>query len=277
METKTMAKAPKIEWKSEYLHADSKPIGDPNREMHKKLFFPKSEELVGYISEAIKSKDHAFQFFGTYDGEIWNALNHIVQTQYNLSQGEINLQYLFKAIKEVAVTWDMVRFLDSEYKWMESNGVKIVNCTSPSETLVAVGILDEDYLDNDPDPYATAGGYRCWKALAGTKVEYHLQADLSIRLKFDSNCEIDHYNNNFCGNSTGGGTTKYAVGERVEKRGITLGREAFDKPSKNSKIKASVKKIDPDKIRGLIEKYQPELFEATNSKSKRLDCQIAKD
>jgi hypothetical protein len=269
MNTETQAKAPKIDWKSEYLHADCKPIGDPNREMHKKLFFPKSEELVGYISEAIKSKDHAFQFFGTYDGEIWNALNHIVQTQYNLSQGEINLEYLFKAIKEVAVTWDMVRFLDSEYKWMESNGVKIVNCTSPSETLVAIGILDEDYVNGDNDPYQTAGGYRGWRALVGTMVEYHIQSDLSILLKFDSNCEIDHYNNNICGVSTGGGTTKYEIGQRVEKRFVTLGREAFDKSWKSAPIKATLKKIDPDKIKGLIEKYQPQLYEASKSKGGR--------
>jgi hypothetical protein len=269
METKEQAKAPKIEWKSEYLNVDAKPIGDPARNMHKQLFFAKAEDIKSYIAEAIKSKDESFKFFGTYDSEIWNALNHIVQTQYNLSQGEINLEYLFKSIKEVAVIWAMVRDLDSDYKWLEREGVKIVNCTSPSETLIAVGILDEDYSDNDPDPYETAGGYRCWRALAGTKVEYHLQPDLSIRLKFDSNCEIDHYNNNYYGNSTGGGTTKYEVGERIETRGVTLGREAFDKSWKTAKIKATAKKIDPDKIRGLIEKYQPELFEASKSKSKK--------
>jgi hypothetical protein len=269
MNTETQAKAPKIDWKSEYLHADSKPIGYPNKDMHKQLFLPRTEDVVGYIAEAIKSKDNAFQFFGSHDGEIWNALNHIVQTQYNLSQGEINLQYLFKAIKEVSVIWEMVRFLDGEYKWMEREGAQSVNCTSPSETLVAVGILDEDYLDNDSDPYATAGGYRCWKALAGTMVEYHLQSDLSIRLVFDSNCEIDHYNNNFFGKSTGGGTTEYKIGERVEKRSVALGREAFDKSWKTAPIKASVKKIDPDKVKGLIEKYQPQLYEASKSKVKR--------
>jgi hypothetical protein len=107
-------------------------------------------------------------------------------------------------------------------------------------------------------------------------VEYHLQSDLSIRLVFDSNCEIDHYNNNFFGKSTGGGTTNYEIGERVEKRSVTLGREAFDKSWKSAPIKASVRKIDPDKIKGLIEKFQPQLYEARKSKGKRLDCQIAK-
>lgn len=266
MNTETQAKAPKIEWKSEYLHADEKPIGYKNRDMHKQLFYPYPKDVVGYISEAIKSKDSAFQFFGTHDGNVWSALNHIVQTQYNLSQGEINLEYLFEAIKEVAIIWDMVRYLDSDFSHLEN--VKKVNCTSPIETLVAVGVLDEDYEDCDPDPYETAGGYRTWKALKGTIVEYHLQSDLSIRLSFDSNCEIDHYNTNFYGVSTGGGTTKYEVGERVEKRGITLGREAFSPIWKKAPIKASLRKIDPDKIKGLIEKYQPELYEASKSKKR---------
>lgn len=263
METKTQAKASKIEWKSEYLHANQKPIGDKTREMHKQLFYPYAKDVVGYIAEAIKSKDCAFEFFGSYDGEVWNAVNHIVQTQYNSSKGQIHIEYLFKAVKEVANIWDMVRYLKGNFESLEKNGAKLVNCTSPSETLIAVGVLQEDYNDSDPDPYLTAGGYRVWKALAGTIVEYHLQPDLSIRLQFDSNCEIDHYNNNFHGVSTGGGTTKYAIGERVEKRSVTLGREAFDKTWKNAPIKAFVKKIDPDKIKGLIEKYQPELYEAS--------------
>jgi len=276
MNTETQAKAPKIEWKSEYLHANEKPIGDPTREMHKKLFYVQSEEVIDYIAQGIINKDAEFKYFGSSSSEAWNILNHIVQTQFNLSQGEINLQYLHNAIMEVGKIWDMVTFLDSDYKYMESKGVRLVNCTSPSETLVAVGVLDEDYSDDDPDPYLTAGGYRCWKALAGTMVEYHLQSDLSIVLKFDSNCEIDHYNNNFFGKSTGGGTTKYEVGERVEKRCVTLGREAFDKSWKSAPIKATLKKIDPDKIKGLIEKFQPQLYEASKSKGKRLDCQIAK-
>jgi len=257
----------KFEWDSSYLNANEKSTSS-NRELHSLLFYPKSDEITAYIADAIKNKDEAFRHFGTFSGKIWSALNHFVQTQFNKCSGQIHLEYLYQAIEKVAKVWDMVEFFHhlgtTNKSHYENNGLKFINCTSESQTLIAIGVLNEDYVDGDNDCYQTAGGYRSYKALAGTIVEYHLNKDLSITLKFDSNCVTDHYNNNFCGVSTGNGTKNYKVGERVEKRNVTLGREAIDKSWKKASVNASVKKIDYNKITNLIEQYQPELFSAIN-------------
>jgi hypothetical protein len=143
--------------------------------------------------------------------------------------------------------------------WYEDMGVKFVNCTSDEATLIAIGKLDEDFCDTDPDCYETAGGYRAWKALAGTSVKYYLNKDLTVTAKFESNCEVDHYNNNFFGVSTGGGTKNYKIGDRVEIRSVNLGREFLDKNWKNTEFKATVKKIDTGKVNGLINEFHPYL------------------
>lgn len=247
-------------------------------ESHPTLGYTKAENVLGWIAEAIARRDKCVQFFGSFESHVWEVVDRIIMSEYK-GGGSINVRKLYESVEEVAKIWEQVKYLsnigDDEpsmggglttKKQYERKGLEFIKCQSEVETLIGVGRLLEDYKDGDSDCYETAGGYRGWRALKGTRVEYHLNKDLTIRLEFESNCEVDHYNNNFFGKSTGNGTTEYKVGERVEKRSVTLGREAIDRTWKNVEIKAEIKKIDYDKMMALMEEYQPELV---NAKKKR--------
>jgi len=227
------------------------------------LFAPKAKNLRTIIAEGIQSGDDELRFFGSYEGHIFDAMDYIIQNFHETDSGRITTGMLYKAIEEVAHTYDMARFIS--HLSPNNFGERAVDAKAESEeNLIAIGVLNADYKDGDADPYETAGGYRSWIATKGTVVKYYLNADLSIRLVFDSNCVVDHYNNNFFGVSTGNGTTKYELGERVEKRSVTLGREAFDKGWKKAKIDATALKIDYAKAKRLSAEFVPEfgfLFE----------------
>ena len=224
-------------------------------ELHKLLHFPKSQNLVGYIAEGIKQKDPSFQFFGKR--ESWSVLNHIVQTQFNQSFGSINLQYVLKAIEEVGQTYDYLQFL----KRADFKGLEVLE--EAEDNIIGYVKLTEDFVDADNDPYETAGGYRSWKALKGTKASIHLNKDLSATLKLQSNCMVDHYNNNFAGVSTGGGTTEYQIGERVEVRCIQVDTKGlFWENWTKMPIKTKAISVCKNNIERLLNEYQPELNSA---------------
>lgn len=87
---------------------------------------------------------------------------------------------------------------------------------------VAVFKSKKFIVDSDNDPYQTAGGYRTWQSKEHATMYLSLNRDNSMVLRYEASCLVDHYNNNYCGNSTGGGTTKYKEGERVGTRVILL-------------------------------------------------------
>ncbi len=227
------------------------------------LFAPKAKELRAVVAEGVQSGDKQMRFFGSHESAVFEAMDYIVQRFHKTDSGRITLGMLFEAVQEVAKTYDMANF----FKHLAPNnfGEKAVDAKAESEEhLIGIGVLNADYEDGDPDPYETAGGYRSWIATKGTVVKYYMTPNLNIRLVFDSNCVVDHYNNNIGGLSTGGGTTKYELGERVEKRSVTLGREAFDKGWKTAEIDATAKKIDYAKCKRLAAEIVPEfgfLFE----------------
>jgi hypothetical protein len=218
------------------------------------LFAPKAKNLRAIIAEGIQSGDDQLRFFDTYKGEVFRAMDYVIQRFHETDSGRITTGMLFDAIEEVALTYEMGRVFVNMKSW---SGIVDAEAVS-EENLIGIGVLDSDFSDGDPDPYMTAGGYRSWIAPAGTVVKYYLNADLSIRLEFDSNCVVDHYNNNIGGLSTGGGTKEYKLGERVEKRSVTLGREAFDKGWKKAKIDARVQKVDIAKLQKLASEFVPE-------------------
>lgn len=227
-----------------------------NDKLHSTLFFPKAEDVIPYIAEAIKNKNDDFRFFGSYDGHVWDAVNNIVRNCYNSSEddGRIHINYLFEAVKKVGEIFDRLKFI----KGLTTKDISFTDADG-----VGSGVLESDYEDGDSDCYQTAGGYRHFKALEGTDVDITLNHDLTFRCSFDSSCVTDHYNNNLYGVSTGNGTTKYEIGERVEKRGVTMGRELISY-CKNTKRKADIK-VQEINVRRLIElahQYQPELAEA---------------
>lgn len=220
------------------------------------LFAPKVKALLPIIAEGIQSGDDQLQFFGAHESEVFSAMDYVIQKFHETDSGRLTTSMLFSALKEVAKTYDMAKY----FKHNLANGMRgFTQADADSEeNLIAVGVLDADFSDGDNDPYETAGGYRSWIAPAGTVVKYYLNTDLSISLVFDSNCVVDHYNNNFGGVSTGNGTTNYKLGDRVEKRSVTLGREAFYKEWKKAKIDATAVKIDLAKAKRLCAEFVPE-------------------
>lgn len=194
------------------------------RQLHHTLYYPKANELVGYISQAIKHNNEDFRWFGSYDGEVWKAVNNIVRNCYDKSQdnGVIHINYLFDAVKEVAEIVERIKFWKAlgttNKNYYEKAGVQFIESGNEDERFIAVGSLEEEYADGDADCYETAGGYRSFLATPGTTVEVRMNKDLTVRCSFDSHCLVDHYNNNFFGVSTGNGTTKYELGQRVEKK-----------------------------------------------------------
>ena len=222
------------------------------------FFVPKTKEILPLIAEGMQEGDDKLRWFGTHESEIFSAMDYIVMRFHDRINGRINLGYLFKTLKDIAKIFEMAKLFSGMKAGKNSlEGVTVADAVSEDD-LIGVGVLEADYADGDPDPYATAGGYRSWIAPKGTEVKYYLNADLSIRLVFDSNCVVDHYNNNFYGVSTGNGTTNYEIGERVEKRSVTLRREAFDKGWRKAEIDAVPQKIDYAKAKRLASEFVPE-------------------
>lgn len=120
-----------------------------------------------------------------------------------------------------------------------------------SGTLIARGNLatDVDYVDSDP--YETAGGFRRGIVRKGSLCDLYLSHDYhGIHLTVRANVSIivDHYNNNFFGVSTGGGTREFTEGQNkmyvTVKRFSRLGHDVVDFMSINA--------IDCKMIRQLI-------------------------
>ncbi len=228
------------------------------------LFAPKVEKLISVIAEGIRENEESLQFFGSYEGHVFEAMDYIIDKYHEINSGRITTSMMFKAIEKVAKIYEMAKLFE-RLEVRQDGSFKNITCTSEEKTLFAVGVLDEDYKDGDPDPYETAGGYRSWIAKAGTPVFYYMNADLSVRAVFDSNCVIDHYNNNFFGVSTGNGTTNYQIGERIEKRSVRLERVFIDPTWTKTDFKATVKKIDIKKAQNLCAEFVPEFSNVTVS------------
>lgn len=221
------------------------------------LFAPKVAVLLALIADGIKSGDDELRWFSTAKSAIFNAIDYIVQNFHTTNSGRVTIGMLYDALEKVAKIYEMMQFF-SHLRPKNFMKEEQLGSVDSEGTLIAIGVLNEDYKDGDSDPYQTAGGYRAWIAKKGTEVRYYLNNDLSIRLEFDSNCIVDHYNNNFAGVSTGGGTTRYELGERVEKRSVNLGREAFDKTWKKAPIDATANTIDLFRLKELATKLVPE-------------------
>jgi hypothetical protein len=228
------------------------------------LRYPDQSTLIPVIRFALENPNmfpnhnDPFTFWNSYGNSIESVASYLIQELHQTGQ-PIGLSKLLKELTKITETYKMIDFFHYFVTWSQFKDKNVI-CQSEEENLIAVGKLVEDYNDGDPDPYETAGGYRSWKATAGTLVKYYLNKDLTITAKFESNCLVDHYNNNFFGNSTGGGTTKYKIGDRVEIRSFTGRRELFDKEWKKIDFKAEIKKFDHQKIEHLIQNNQPDLW-----------------
>jgi hypothetical protein len=233
--------------------------------------FLQEKEASALIAQGMREKNPKLRFFGTYSSYVHQAVDYIIEKYY--TGGEIAITYMIDACTKVAEVYDAFSFFHhlrvTNSKYYERTGTVFGTITEEiypdmnpnfKKDIIAVGELTEDYEDGDSDPYPTAGGYRQWKALKGTRVVYIMNTNLSVHACFLSNCMVDHYNNNFAGVSTGGGTTNYKIGERTALRGLTLGREFLDKGWKKSKLSADVKIIDADKALQLCAENHPDFI-----------------
>ena len=101
---------------------------------------------------------------------------------------------------------------------------------SGTKVLIAKGVLKKDVEWVDSDPYQTAGGYVKGVARKGEEVDIFLSYDYTgfkVTALGEVNVLKDHYNNNFFGNSTGGGTKEFQEGERVERKTILGAKNSF--------------------------------------------------
>ena len=175
--------------------------------------------------------------FPSCDNRPTAVLDYLIENYYNAFKAEnldgycdkLHTRRLLETIEKALGLLKMVNFFERpNYYGFYNQDEKGVCGKNPyrkgtsnnDNTVFAVGRLTENYDTSDADCYQTAGGYRCFTSYKNTPVYFSLESDNSITLSFDGDCTIDHYNNNFFGNSTGGGTTKYKEGERTEVRSI---------------------------------------------------------
>lgn len=256
--------------KLEYNHDTNLVSGSNNYSMHPLFFMPKEEDLIPYASEAIRNKNKDFQFFDTYN--VWPAVNNIIRNFYNKSEhdGEINIQYLHKVLLNIANLNDKIKFwkhaLTTNLDTYKRQGVMFKESSFKEEDCIGYGFLSEDFESGDNDCYETAGGYRSYLAEKGTAVYFFITKDLKVLCRVESSLIVDHYNNNIAGVSTGGGTTKYEIGEKLATRGILLEPDKIfytmdSRENKDFKIRLDVSVICPEKVLSEIKKKQPELAE----------------
>jgi len=99
------------------------------------------------------------------------------------------------------------------------------------ETLIAYGNLNADIDYVNKDPYETAGGYIKGIAVKGTPFKMYIGYSYTgfvLIIEAEVSILTDHYNSNFYGQSTGNGTKKYTIGERVETQNIAYGKTLGD-------------------------------------------------
>lgn len=178
-------------------------------------------------------------FFSNFEGSIEKAIEYLIENHYK--GGRIRLHVLESVLRKCAYLKDLVN--------TKFDKIKNVICESESNTLFAVGKLTEDRKDCNSDPYETAGGYINYLAPKGTIVEWHYENG-SVYCEYQTSVLVEHYNNNIHGMSTGGGTTKYKIGENEESKvyqcnsaGYITHTEGADLKFKTKMIKVDIKKF----------------------------------
>jgi hypothetical protein len=130
---------------------------------------------------------------------------------------------------------------------------KSVTCQHDEPKVFAVCRGVEVFHTRDNDCYQTAGGYRSYQSEENPIV--YLEAHQNgIYLRVDSFLMVDHYNNNFFGNSTGGGTTKYEFGQMPCVRYISTG--LYDVATVLEKYNLTLKKMDCERGKAAYINYE---------------------
>lgn len=198
------------------------------------LFVPKINEFVKLM---IKYD------FKTYDSPIEKSIAKAIQLHFDeyinhhfsIEFGTEELNTRLLPIKDMYNCAEKAnRILKNYYIYMAPSGffspnhrpyygkdlfdVFIKNSNHADVDIVGSGIILKEFDDFDNDCYATPGGYRQYKTSIGTKFNIEISNNNKLMFVYDTSLIVDHYNNNICGNPTGGGTTKYDIGKNLHKR-----------------------------------------------------------
>lgn len=105
--------------------------------------------------------------------------------------------------------------------YLETNDIEDVidlpNAGNAERVLIGYGEVTKETQWRHSDPYETAGGYQQGVIDEGEEVDIYLKKDYRgfvVEYQTTGSLLTDHYNNNFFGASTGGGTETYKRGEK---------------------------------------------------------------
>jgi len=129
---------------------------------------------------------------------------------------------------------------------------KEVTCSHEDKEVFAVAIGSEIIHTRDNDCYQTAGGYRTYES-DENPIVYLAVTHYGIVLKVQSSLMVDHYNNNFFGNSTGNGTTTYEKGKNLCMR--TILTHSYDVKEVCAKYNLTLKKMDCERGKASLIDY----------------------
>lgn len=239
------------------------------------FYAPNYEDSLPFYKEAHKNLKFSFTLSPTYlVTYLVSNYYPIYREKYSLVQkphftnglvGNFNLEEM---LKYATMYCDKVRlyefFKSPSYYGIYSDSERLINRT-PKHTYKSVTCQHDEpkvfavckgvevIHTSDNDCYQTAGGYRCYQSEENPIV--YLEAHQNgIYLRVDSCLMVDHYNNNFFGNSTGGGTTKYEFGEKPCVRYISTG--LYDVKAVLEKYNLTLKKMDCERGKAAYSNYE---------------------
>lgn len=196
------------------------------------FYAPKFDDVFTLTSAAIESKKNVLSWkdpnwLWLYPEDVAGALvmlhySDYCDHDYIWDKGKMNLRRLIEVCKEVAGFIRMNECMNNPKSYGLDRYISDIDI-EPDINTIGYGTLTEEYKSSDNDPYETAGGYRKYVAEAGTKVSFILDDYNRLYAFIKSSLIIDHYNNNFYGVSTGGGTKVYNVGEFIVNRSLMIG------------------------------------------------------
>lgn len=127
-----------------------------------------------------------------------------------------------------------------------------VTCSHEDKDVFGVAVGSEVIHTSDNDCYETAGGYRTYES-DEKPIVYLAVSHYGIVLKVQSSLMVDHYNNNFFGNSTGNGTSKYEKGKNLCTR--TILTRSYSVTEVCAKYNLTLKKMDCERGKASLIDY----------------------
>ena len=247
----------------------------PKLKLNGVFFAPNYNEMRPYMVEALKSNDYYS------DGTPMKIVQRIITkhwSDYNQNsdlakpdtfgsrfQGDFNLESMLMEATLFCKKRKLANFftIPSFYGVAKVGEGKLgycgtkqlyqeVTCSHEDKDVFAVAVGSEVIHTSDNDCYETAGGYRTYES-DEKPIVYLAVTHYGIVLKVQSSLMVDHYNNNFFGNSTGNGTSKYEKGKNLCTR--TIVTHSYDVAEVCAKYNLTLKKMDCERGKASLSEY----------------------